>query len=259
MTPSDDWEQGMERFAIDNDTVERLLNGVLDPEDAPHRFGEVVALLQAAALPSSGAMDGEAAAVGAIVDAIRSAPAAEPVSRRQTVLTKAKIAAAGVVGALTLTSGLAAANALPGAAQGVASDALGTIGVSVPSPNDHPGDHSNVRGKSGDHHDATADANNGNKPTDNKGAEISNLARTTDATGADKGAVISNTASDGKSHAGEDHGSAAKPDTPGGPPASAPAPSTTVPTPNNGGNTTADEHSGGASSAGPGNGASHRP
>jgi len=249
----------MERFAIDADTVERLLNGALTPEDAPHRFGEVAALLHTAALPTSSALDGEAAAVESVVEAIRSAPAAQPVPRRKTVLTKAKIAAAGVVGALTLTSGLAAANALPGAAQTVASDALDKIGVSVPSPNDHAGDHPNGRGKSGEHHDTTADANNGNKPTDNKGAEISNLARTTDATGADKGAVISNTASDGKSHAGEDHGSAAKPDTPGGPPASTPAPSTTVPTPNDGGNTTADEHSGGASSAGPGNGASHGP
>jgi hypothetical protein len=128
---------------------------------------------------------------------------------------------------------------------------LGTIGVSVPSPNDHAGDHPNVRGKSGQHPDGTANAtSNGNKPTDNKGSEISNLAHTTDATGADKGAVISNAASDGKSHAGEDHGSAVKPATAG---------TTTVPGPNNGANGTADQHSGGASSAGPGNGASHRP
>jgi len=83
MTPSDDWEQGMERFAIDNDTVERLLNGVLDPEDAPHRFGEVVALLQAAALPSSGAMDGEAAAVGAEAVIVPDLPDDEAVQLRE--------------------------------------------------------------------------------------------------------------------------------------------------------------------------------
>jgi hypothetical protein len=254
---SDDWEDSMERFVINADTVERLLNGALNAEDAPHRFGEVAALLQAAALPTSGALDGEAVAVESVVDAIRSAPAAQPIPRRKTVLTKAKIAAAGLAGALSLTSGLAAANALPGAAQSVASDALAKIGVSVPSPNDHAGNHPNVRGKSGDHHDSTADANsdNPNKPTDNKGAEISNLARNTDATGADKGAVISNTASDGKSHAGEDHGQPAT----AGPPASTPAPTTTVPGPNNGANATADQHSGGASSAGAGNADSHRP
>ena len=254
----DDWEDSMERFVIDPDTVDRLLSGALDPEDAPHRFGEVAALLQAAATPTSGALDGEAAAVGAVVDAIRSAPSPLPVPRRKTVTARAKIAAAGLAGALSLTTGLAAANALPGAAQSVASDALGTIGVSVPSPDDHAGDHPNVRGKSGQHPDDNANDDNGSKPTDNKGAEISNLAHTTDATGADKGAVISNTASDGKSHAGEDHGSAAKPAT-AGPPASVPGPTTTVPGPNNGANGTADQHSSGASSAGPGNGASHRP
>ena len=57
----DDWEDSMERFVIDPDTVDRLLSGALDPEDAPHRFGEVAALLQAAATPTSGALDGEAA------------------------------------------------------------------------------------------------------------------------------------------------------------------------------------------------------
>src|SRR6266700_5526027 len=129
MTGSDDWEDSMERFVVEPDTVDRLLSGALDPEDAPHRFGEVAALLQAAAAPTSGALDGEAAAVGAVVEAIRSAPAAQPIPRRKTVLTKAKIAAAGLAGALSLTSGLAAANALPGAAQSVASDALAKVGV----------------------------------------------------------------------------------------------------------------------------------
>src|SRR2546425_870864 len=66
---SDDWEGSMERFAIDADTVERLLNGALTAEDAPHRFGEVAALLHTAALPTSSALDGEAAAVESVVEA----------------------------------------------------------------------------------------------------------------------------------------------------------------------------------------------
>src|SRR5947209_13235861 len=173
MTGSDDWEDSMERFVIDPDTVDRLLSGALDPEDAPHRFGEVAALLQAAATPTSGTLDGEAAAVGALVEAVRSAPSSQPIPRRKTVTARAKIAAAGLAGALSLTTGLAAANALPGAAQSAASDALGTVGVSVPSPNDHAGNHPNVRGKSGQHPHGKADATSndkGNKPTDNKGS-----------------------------------------------------------------------------------------
>jgi hypothetical protein len=45
-------------------------------------------------------------------------------------------------------TGLTAAGALPGAAQQAADDALAKVGISVPGPNGHSGDHSNGRGKS---------------------------------------------------------------------------------------------------------------
>lgn len=65
------------------------------------------------------------------------------------------------------------------------------------------------------------DADDGGEPTDSegKGAEISEIARTTENTGVDKGAEISDAASGGKSRAGE-HGrpesNPAGVDTPGG-------------------------------------------
>ncbi|MCU1450239.1 MAG: hypothetical protein JWP02_2409, partial [Acidimicrobiales bacterium] len=158
MTDPGDLEHEMDR--LHSDVADRLLAGNLDPEDAPRGYGEVVALLQAAAIPSRDGLPGEAAAVAAVVEAIRtstSLPTPTP-NQRKSVITKAKIAAAGLAGALSLTTGLAAANALPGAAQNVASDTLAKVGVSVPSPNHHAGDHPKARGKSGDH-DTSADTN----------------------------------------------------------------------------------------------------
>jgi len=140
MTASGDWEEDMERFALDPDTADRLLSGSLDPEDAPHRYGEVASLLRIAAGPTSGALDGEAAAVPAVVEAIRSSPSPAPQagSPRARRGIRLKAATGGVVAVLVLTGSLAAADALPAPAQRVASDALSVVGVDVPSPSSNP-------------------------------------------------------------------------------------------------------------------------
>jgi hypothetical protein len=140
-----------------------------------------------------------------------------------------KIAGACAVLTIGATAGLAVAGSLPDAAQGIASNMLEKVGVSVPDPNENAGDHPNVRGGSTD---VPAQPS-----SSGKGAEVSELATTTPLTGVEKGAAISDLASDGKSHAGE-HGSAAA--THGAP----------VATPNPGGTGTADAASGGASSDG---------
>ncbi len=278
MSAGDALEPDMTRFALDSDSVERIVRGAVEPADAPPGYGEVARLLQDAAAGARISDPGtaRAATVAAVAEAVRSHRALELTSPRKSMITKAKLAAAGLVGALTLTSGLAAANALPGAAQQAASDALAKVGVSVPAPNDHAGTHPDTRGKSADHPAGTpqTDASNGSQPSDNKGSEISNLAHTTDATGVDKGAAISNDASNGKSQAGQH-----------GPPTANPAPNNASPptpasgnapvaTPNGGGTSTAntasnghsstgtanaDQHSNGAASAGSGNADAHRP
>ena len=138
MTPTGDWNEDMERFALDPDTADRLLSGALGSEDVPRRYGEVASLLQIAAGPTSGALDGEAAAVATVVEAIRSSPAPAPVPRRTGARTRLKAATAVVVAGLTLTGGLAAADALPAPAQQVASDALAAVGVHVPTPSGGP-------------------------------------------------------------------------------------------------------------------------
>jgi hypothetical protein len=145
--------------------------------------------------------------------------------------------------ALAAMSGVAYAGTLPGAAQSVASDMLSALGVSVPGHNDHAGTYPDVRG-------ASSTAGSAASVSAASGSAISMLARTTTATGRDKGTAISTLASDGKSHAGTLPGQAGD----GQATAAGHAPSATsesaVSTPNSGGTGTGDEASGGASDQG---------
>src|SRR5690348_11921496 len=124
----------MERFALDQGTADLLPSGALDPEALPPPLGGVASLRRIAAGPTSGAREGEGAAVAAVVEAIRSSPAPGPARRRAGAHTKVKVVAAAAVAVLTLTGSLAAADALPGPAQEVAADALDVVGVPVPNP-----------------------------------------------------------------------------------------------------------------------------
>lgn len=144
-------------------------------------------------------------------------------------MPRLRLATAFATVALAGATGLAFAGSLPGAAQDVASTMLDKVGVSVPGPNSHAGDHPNVRGKSSD----TAVTSS----SSDKGIEISQLATSTDLTGVQKGAAISTLASGGKSQAGK-QGQASE------------AQGAPVETPNNGGTGTADTASGGQSSQG---------
>jgi hypothetical protein len=143
-----------------------------------------------------------------------------------TRMMRLGIAAALAGGAVATTGGLAYAGSLPGAAQDVAGTMLAAAGVTVPGPNQHAGTHPDARGQSSPA-EPTASADSG------KGSDISALARTTDATGRAKGAVISAAASDGRRHAGDTAASSAA-------------------TPNSGGTGTADEASSGDSGHGTG-------
>jgi hypothetical protein len=132
--------------------------------------------------------------------------------------------ASGATAALLLTGGVAAAatGTLPGAAQDTARDMLATIGVTVPGADEAAAGHADQRGPVAEDTgevtpvEAPADEQTDGAAEDDaqsgQGAEVSELARTTEATGADKGAEISGFASDGKSKAGQ-HGATA-PETP---------------------------------------------
>lgn len=198
MTLWSDMEGEMEPLPLDPGTAERLLSGAVAPEDAPPGYGSVVRLLDAASAESS---PEELAREGETVEAIAAAvrPSAPSVStpRRKLMpfaLRRPRFALAGLAAALAATGGMASAGSLPGAAQDVASDMLAKLGISVPGPNENAGDKPDVRGKS----DAPSTV-----PDVGKGSEISELATTTELSGVEKGAAISNAASGGESHAGE--------------------------------------------------------
>jgi hypothetical protein len=88
---------------------------------------------------------------------------------------------------------------------------LARIGVTVPGPNAHSAQHADTRGRSHPTQTQAPEAQPTAHPSAHgKGAEISQLARTTTATGVAKGAEISTLASGGKSQAGQ-HGSSTTP------------------------------------------------
>lgn len=174
-------------------------------------------------------LTGEARWVARIAAAARAAGTVDhrrraPMARRRFRLS---LSAALVGAALTAMSGLAYAGALPDAAQGVASDVLGTVGVSAPAPHDGAAaddgtgapaadDPSGDTGQSGETAGDTGDTGGtGDEGSDSsgssdhgKGKTISELAHSTPAPG--KGKVIAPIASGGKSHAGHPPGQAKK-------------------------------------------------
>lgn len=205
MTVWGDMDHEVQPLPLDSETAERLLAGRVAPEDAPPGYGPVVRLLDAASADAAGdQLEHEREGVAAFALAVRSSAAANSVSPRRfnmpLALSRARLVAAALAAALVTTTGLAAAGSLPGAAQDVASEMLAKLGVSVPGPNDHAGTNPDERGSSGTAPTAPS--------AEGKGNEISEIARTTEATGIEKGAVVSAAASEGKSQAGQ-HGSAA--------------------------------------------------
>lgn len=183
----------------------------------------VASLLSAAAAPSEpGPLPGERAALAAF-------RASQVPTRRSSMLsslTAAKAGIAATIGAgLLLTGGVAAAatGTLPGAAQDTVDAMLVDLGVSVPGVDDASAGNADSRGASEDAR--VEDAATSDETTDPTaddadrtdvdlpdaaahGEQVSRTATTTESTGADKGAEISELASSQKAKAGDDHGKA---------------------------------------------------
>lgn len=222
MTERNDLPFEMRRLMLDEDTLDRLLAGGIDPDDAPPGYSEVARILRA--VTEAGHQEElahEAVHVALAMDLVKQpSPASTPSHGRSRKMRsrsrRVKVGGLVVVGALVGSTGLAAAGVLPDAAQDAFSNVLERVGITVPAGSDHP---------------ATS------------GEEISEIATTTDATGIDKGAEISSEASGGMSQAGE-HGSAVAGTSVEG------ASAAPVPVPNEGGTGTADTASDGASEEG---------
>lgn len=176
---------------VDRATTERLLSGHLDPDDAPPRYAAVARIIRATtAAPSSAELSMERAAVSAAVRLLRQ-PQARPVERLRRRHRRARVRRLGslAVAALLLTTGMAAADVLPDRARDLLADALSVAGIDV------------QQGPRG-----SADPAKLDRPA-STGAEIARLATTTQASGVEKGALISRWASGGISRAGQ-HGRA---------------------------------------------------
>jgi hypothetical protein len=209
---------------LDTDTLDRMLAGAIHPDDAPPGYSEVAGVLLAVAeARDREELVHEAAHVVLAVELVQQRAPVSPFSDRRSSRRskksrsrshRGKIGGLVVIGAMVGSTGLAAAGALPDAAQDAFSRVLDKVGITVPAGGDHPS---------------------------SSGEELSGIATTTDAVGADKGAGISSVASGGNSHAGQ-HGSAGTAHGARG------APPRHVP--NGGGTGTADVASNGASDQG---------
>jgi hypothetical protein len=253
MSSWDDFAFEMERLPLDTNTADRLVAGLVLPEDAPPGYSGVASLLAAArSSPTEPPPSRDALTMQRFIAEARSSRIETSTLPRRSSVHRIKLVAAVATAALACTTGLALAGSLPGAAQDVASSMLAKAGITVPGPNEHAGTHPSVRGTSSPDVADAAQRKPGHVATNveangqGKGSEVSQLATTTDLTGVEKGAAISTLASGGKSQAGQhgdataEHGSSSSED----------------------GAATADAASGGHSSAGAGNssgGQSHRP
>jgi hypothetical protein len=173
---------------------------------------------------------GEERSVARIAAAVRAAGTVDHRGRASMASRRFRVslgaAFAGAV--LVAMSGLAYAGALPGPAQGVASDVLDKVGVTAPashdgaaadegagapaSTGDQSDDTGDTGGSAGEEPGGTGDTSgSGGEGSDSSGSDehgkgkmISELAHSTDAPG--KGKVIAPVASNGKSHAGNPPG-----------------------------------------------------
>ena len=221
MTEWNDLPCEMRKLQLDPGTIDRLLAGEIEPDDAPPGYSEVARVLQAAAAARpSDELVHEASHVAIAMELVRQAAStpSDRRSRKMSRIGRLKVGGLVVVGALVGSTGLAVAGVLPDAAQDAVSNVFDKVGITIPASGDPPA--------------ATGD-------------EVSSIATTTDAAGVDKGAEISSAASAGKSQAGQhDSGVAGSGDE-----ATNAAP---VPVPNEGGTGTADAASAGASEVGTG-------
>ena len=115
------------------ETAERLIRGRIAPEDAPAGFEQVAALLHAARGPIAPPDPARiSATVAAMAEVVATAPVvpSRGASPRRSLRTK--LAAGSAAGVLSLFGGLAAAGALPSAAQNGVADAASHVGLDLP-------------------------------------------------------------------------------------------------------------------------------
>ena len=234
MTLFDDLDNEMARVPLDPQTADRLLAGAIAPEDAPPGFAELTRLLDAAREPNAGELAVDAGIVAAIAAEIRASSLNQPSIPRRKRLMKStsfrpKAALAFVALAFAATTSIAVAG-LPAAASDAARDVLAELGIVV-GPDEERG------------RPATGAAEEGQASCAEETGGICTEAQMSPETLAMKARTTRGMAICSQATADEDAACTRR----GREDGDAGAP---VTTPNAGGTATADEASGGASSAG---------
>jgi len=133
---------------LDTDTLDRMLAGGIHPEDAPPGYSGVAGVLLAVA-EAGGDRDlvHEPAHVALAMELVQQrSPVPHSLDRRsrrpstgaRSRRHRSKIGALVVVGAMVGSTGLAAAGALPDAAQDAFAHVLDKVGISIPAGGDRP-------------------------------------------------------------------------------------------------------------------------
>jgi hypothetical protein len=207
MTGPRDQGSEMRSLLLDRDTADRLLSGLVVPDDAPPGYAEVAGLLRSCARLAPLDRAHERATIVAMREIIRSRrPADQPVLGRVAARRPArlKLVTVAVAGMLVGTSGLAFAGELPAPVQRVAHTVFASVGLDVPTPNDEQ--------TSKDRPDGSGGPSAGVGPSAvTKGEVISSIAGRHAGRSGAQGAAVSSEASDGRSKAGQPHGSSDEP------------------------------------------------
>lgn len=207
MTGPRDLGSEMRNLLLDRDTADRLLSGLVAPDDAPPGYAEVAGLLRSCARLPLPDRTRERATIVAMAERIRSRPPADPPARGRVAARRPgrlKLVAVTVGAMLIGTSGLAFAGELPAPAQRIAHTMFASVGLDIPTPDDQPAIEDASAGSEG------PNASLGS-PAGTKGDAISDIATNHAGRGGAHGAAVSSEASDGHSQAGQPHGQSDEP------------------------------------------------
>ncbi len=139
MSPLDDFPDEMSGYFVGEGTTDALLEGRVEPDEAPPGLQEVATLVLAArSLHANGGLAGENSVVAAFVESVRAPLAAVPAvssrPRRSAGRFSAKVAGAAAILALGGATAAAATGSLPGSVQGALSRNLSHLGINLPNP-----------------------------------------------------------------------------------------------------------------------------